>query len=42
MHVITANKKIFPLSIRKTLYNSFIKPYLEYAVEAWGPKAEKN
>ncbi len=39
LHVITANKKIFPLQIRKTLYNAFLRPYLEYGVEAWGGKA---
>ncbi len=39
LHVITANKHIFPLKIRKALYSAFIRPYLEMGIEAWGGKA---
>jgi hypothetical protein len=29
-------KKIIPMNIRKTVYNSLVKPHLEYSIIAWG------
>jgi len=29
-------KKIVPINIRKTVYNSLVKPHLEYAIISWG------
>ena len=29
-------KKIVPTNIRKTIYNSLVKPHLEYAIISWG------
>ncbi len=39
MHVITAKKNIFPIRTRKTSYNAFIRPDLDYTVEVWEGKA---
>ncbi len=36
MYIISANRKTLPVEIRKTLYNSFIKPYMDYGIELWG------
>ena len=36
LHIISANKKILPLKVRVTLYNAFIKPYMDYGSEVWG------
>jgi len=29
-------KKILPLNIRKTIYNSLVKPHIEYSIITWG------
>lgn len=29
-------KKFVPISIRKTIYNSLVKPHIEYAITCWG------
>ena len=29
-------KKILPLNIRKTIYNSLVKPHIEYSIISWG------
>jgi len=29
-------KKVLPINIRKTIYNSLIKPHLEYSIITWG------
>ena len=29
-------KKILPINIRKTIYNSLVKPHLEYSIITWG------
>ena len=40
-YVIASNKNVLPLKIRKTLYNSFIKPYMDYGAEIWGNTGKK-
>ncbi len=42
LHLISANKNTLPFSTRKLLYNSLIRPYLEYGAEVWGNKHIKT
>ena len=35
-YLINSSKNIFPLHIRKQLYNSLFKPHLEFGLLAWG------
>ena len=35
-YLINSSKNVFPLHIRKQLYNSLFKPHLEFGVLAWG------
>ena len=35
-YLINTSKNIFPLHIRKQLYNSIFRPHLEFGVLAWG------
>lgn len=42
MFLLNSNKNFLPLTIRKLIYNSLIKPYFEYGVENWGNSLKKH
>ncbi len=39
--LIASNKNVIPLTTRKTLYNSFVLPFINYGVQCWGFKGKK-